>query len=153
MTKTDRQIAHALAAAESADVTETNGRRVTLVYGGGSFAHSVIEARLYLHGTRSYAQHDAAVWAIFTEKGKRKLRQIIQGYEPSLVVLDGWMADQVAIPSAWSEPTTLAPGLVVRETRAETCAEMWATEADAAIATAVASGAVILADYRRDPEP
>jgi hypothetical protein len=44
-------------------------------------------------------------------------------------------------------------GLVVRETRAATCDETWTTEANAAIAAAVASGAVILADYRRDPEP
>ncbi len=129
----------------SANITQENGRKATIVYGSDfGFSHHVVEVRLHAHGTRKYAQYDHAVFAQFTPKRKRNKRGITQGYRPSLVILEGWVADRVNMPSTFGEPEVLH-GIVSRRSRATSCDESWDREAAAAVAS---SGAEIIADYR-----
>lgn len=105
----------------------------------GWFGLTKTEAKLIEHGRKKYAQYDAAPFAVFVPKGKRKARWYVEGYRPYLVIADGW-----GLPDPKDALEPAGPGMKV--TRKLSCAEGWRTEADEFIKTLPKEA--ILADYR-----
>lgn len=115
--------------------------KATLVYQGDfGFAHSVVHVRDLEVRITPYAQYTQAVEATFTPKGKRNRRGMTQHYKPTLVVLEGWVDVRI--------PDTYAPRGDHEVSRATSFSGSWCDEAGAAVDTAIAAGARLLADYR-----
>jgi hypothetical protein len=88
-----------------------------------------------------YAQYVAALHVRYTRKGARNVVGFAQTSHPTLVVLDGWV--DVKIASIW------APGDgVSQHSRGRAFDEVWDKDFDAALASAIADGAVVMRDYR-----
>jgi hypothetical protein len=123
-------------------------KKVTLYIRGefmGNF-HKV-EATAYKVDLVPYAQYVEAVR--FTYKGKRQrlLREGVQTFRPSLVVLEGW--GHVDPPSMWGKTETLTDGTIVAHGAHSGCSEGWQHDFDALLADyVVKSGAKVLHDYR-----
>ncbi len=48
------------------------------------------EVRLWMAGTREYAQYQAAPFIVYTVKGKRTKRMFVASSHPYILVLKGW---------------------------------------------------------------
>lgn len=101
-----------------------------------------IEARLVEHGTRKWAQYDAAPYVDFVPKRARKVRRIQQSYKPSLLIIKGWNQPK---PDGIYGETEERGGVVVSRSRYSSCDPRWQSDFDAMIA---ASGVEIVVDYR-----
>jgi hypothetical protein len=103
-----------------------------------------VEARLVDHGRRKYAQYPAAPYVDFVPKGKRKVRRIVQGHRPSLLIVAGWNQPK---PDGIYDPATVKDEGAVLSMRGRysACDPRWQSDFDAMIE---ASGVEIVADYR-----
>lgn len=84
----------------------------------------------------------AAVKVTWVRKGARKRTGTWLTYEPTMVILEGWV--DVRVPDTFGEAEQEGP-VTVRSSRGLSFDPMWAREADAAIK---ASGARVLKDFR-----
>jgi hypothetical protein len=93
-----------------------------------------------------YAQHTGAVSALWVPRGKRAVRGTVQGYRPSLLVLEGW--DHPAPDSPFVHDYS-ADGVDVSRGRHSACSDGWQSDFDRMIDAYLAKGtALILADHR-----
>lgn len=53
------------------------------------------EGYLYEHGRRKYAQYNSAPYVKIKPRRKQKIRGLVQGYNPTLFIVEGWGHDQV----------------------------------------------------------
>lgn len=63
--------------------------KVTLYYQGG-FGMVKVEATRFKVEVRPHAQYERGVYVEMVPKGKRRAREFVQAYSPSLIVLEGW---------------------------------------------------------------
>jgi hypothetical protein len=114
-------------------------------FGGGP---NKTEVKLLDVGTKPYAQHASAAYAVFVPKGKRKPRQIgPEGFHPYILVLEGW--DHPEPDDCFTPRELSTTGCVVRRSRYTMFDERYQTEFDAKIDAYIAqSGAKVVADYR-----
>ena len=104
--------------------------------------YTTIQARDVSVHVESYAQYDAAVYCVFTPKGKRSPRAIVGTFMPTLIILDGWVDPQA--PGEYHAPQDgAAPGVTTQKGRHLSCSPAWTAEA---VAAAKATGKIV-ADY------
>lgn len=105
-----------------------------------------VEVRGWRAVVAPYAQHPAAVEVVFVPRGGRVERSFVQTYAPSLVVVDGWGGPEP--DGVYDDATTRvsASGASTTRGRYRSSDPRWQSDFDAKLA---ASGARILADYRR----
>lgn len=129
--------------------TKLNERRVT-IYLRGEFFGNIhrIEASAYAVEVGRYAQYPAAVHCAFRPKGCRRVRGTAQGYEPSLLILDGWGHPEPA--SMMTEPESTSSGTVVQVSRYMSCSPEWQSDFDAMIGAYLVEHpeVTVVADYR-----
>lgn len=120
-----------------------NEGKVTL-YVRAMFGVTKIEATKVTIEIKPYAQYPEAVWVRFLPKGKRKLRETVQSYKPSLVVLEGW-----GHPDFTEMFHKVDGGFM---TRYASCDPRWETEFDEQLAQYLAKmqNVQVLADYRTE---
>jgi hypothetical protein len=95
---------------------------------------------------RPYAQYAAGIYVEFVPKGKRKAREFVQAYSPSLVVLDGWGHLDPASP--W-EPAEERDGVTVQHGRYSACDPRWQGDFNEKLGAYLeATGATVLHDFR-----
>jgi len=117
------------------------------IYTLGMFGYSKTEATNLTITVGPYAQYTSAVKYEFKPKGKRKLVGYTQGYNPSLVVLDGWGHPDPS--DAMTAPEMSETGMVVRQTRYASYDSRYATEFNTMINAYIAEkGVKVVADYR-----
>jgi hypothetical protein len=107
-----------------------NLQKVTLYWQSPEWGGAIhkCEAKLVEHGTRRYAQYDAAPYARFIPKRKRKLRELVCfGRDPYLLILDGW--DRPEPPSMYG-PAKVSGGCIVQEGRHSMVGGPWKEEMD-----------------------
>lgn len=92
-----------------------------------------------------YAQYSQAVEVRYTGKGQRSRRGFVQGYKPTVVILEGHV--QLDVPDMWGEKKQGA-GVSVARARHSACSDGWSQDFDVALAAAVAKGAKVVADFR-----
>lgn len=104
------------------------------------------EGKLIEFGTRPYAQYKKTPYVTFIPTRKRYPRQILKGYKPFILILDGVGHPQP--PSAFNEP--VIHGLVtVYKSKYLSFDERYDTDFDTMIDKyIVESGARVIADYR-----
>lgn len=115
--------------------------KVTLYYVGEFGGFQKIEGHMYEHGRKKYAQYWAAPYIHIKPKRKRSVLQIIQGYNPTLVIVEGWghpeIRDLGAVSETSGDVTTTSYGLSFGEERTND----FNTFVDA-------FGDLVIADYR-----
>lgn len=117
--------------------------KCTLYYMGDmSFGYSKIEVKQAKVTRCRWAQYPGAVRLEMLKQRARRWQGFVQGYRPTLVIVDGW--NHIDPPSAFH---VRADGSKV--TRFSMCAPEWSPEFDTHLAAYIAaSGAKILRDYR-----
>jgi hypothetical protein len=96
---------------------------------------------------KPYAQYAAGVFVEFVPKGKRKAREFVQAYSPSLVVLDGWGHPDPESP--WESEVDRGNGVAVSVGRYSACDPRWQGDFDAKLSAYLeASSATMLHDFR-----
>lgn len=104
--------------------------KVTM-YFGSDFGMGIvkIEATRCDVEIKPYAQYAAGVFVEFVPKGKRKPRAFVQGYKPSLVVLEGWGHPDPESP--WEPAVERGNGVSVQQSRYSACDPRWQGDFDA----------------------
>lgn len=124
--------------------------KATLYFRGEFFGNiNKVEVREVETFRAAYAQYPAAPHAVFVPKGKRTKRGVVQGYKPSLVILEGW--GHVDPATFLGEPEEdKVVGLTVTKSRYSACAPEWETEFNAALSAYLEANpqVVVVADYR-----
>jgi len=98
---------------------------------------------------KSYAQYEDAVVITFIPKGKRNEREMVQTYQPDLVVLAGWGHD-LEPDSIWGETRPSGtPGVSVTNARYRSQDPRWGSEFGEKLqAYLTEKGLTLAADYR-----
>ena len=86
-----------------------------------------------------HAQYRSAVRYTYVERGKRKRVGFVEGYRPTLVVLDGWQTIELADPMKATGPTSSI-------TRHASCSDAWDVEFAEALTR---SGVNVAHDFRK----
>ena len=105
------------------------------------FSHRVTHVRDLRVHIGPCAQYSAAVHASFVVKGQRKRRGLIETYNPSLIVLEGWV--NVDVGDMFGEGVT-ENGTTAKMSRHLGFSDAWGEEARAAVK---ASGAKVVRDF------
>lgn len=103
----------------------------------------VVDAWLVEHGTRRWAQYEAAPFVDFVPKGARKARRWQGGYKPNLVIVEGHHAAELR--TEMFETVSESDSVRVERGRYSAFDSRWQSDFDARLA---ALGAEIVADYR-----
>jgi len=102
-----------------------------------------IECYLVEHGTREYAQYKNAPYVKFIPKGKRKICQIIKGYQPYILIVENW--NQPKPDGLYSEDTKTNNNVVICESKYQSFDDRYKSDFDNIIEN---SNVEIIADYR-----
>ncbi len=106
-----------------------------------------IEATRFEVEVRPFAQYPSGVYVEFLPKGKRKMRTLVQGYKPSLLVLDGWGHPDP--DSAFMPPVERGNGVSVQHGRYSACDPRWQGDFDAKMSAYLETPNVyVLHDFR-----
>lgn len=120
--------------------------KYTLYY-TGMFGVRKMEATVCEVEVKPYAQYNDAVHVKYVEKGKRKVQGFVQGYKPSLLVLEGWGHPDPA--SMFNDPTLSPSGVVSRMSSYASCDPRWQSDFDAQMGKYLEkTGAKVLHDFR-----
>jgi len=91
-------------------------RKVTIYTKSELFGNVIaIEAKLIEHGRKTWAQYDAAPFVRFVAKRKRSESEIVGGFAPFILIVDGW--NQPTPASIFGESTTSANGVSTSRSR------------------------------------
>ncbi len=116
---------------------------VTL-YFGGLLGMSKVEAKSCEIEVKPFAQYERGIYVKYVPKGKRKAREFVQSYRPSLVVLEGWGHPE---PDSMFLPST--DGGVTAHGRYSACDPRWEKDLAAKLAEhSEKTGAKVLHDFR-----
>lgn len=118
------------------------GKATLLAKSEFGFSYRVLHVRDLRVHIGMCAQHTHAVHASFVVKGQRKQRLIIETYNPSLIVLEGWV--NVDVGDMYGEGVT-ENGATAKMSRHLGFSNAWGEEARAAVK---ASGAKVVRDFR-----
>ena len=118
--------------------------KATLYLRNFILGYTKIEVREVRHWLGKHAQYEKAVHAEFIEKRKRKRVGIVETYQPSLVILDGW--GHPALPSPFDSAG--------HNRHVASDAKAWQKEFNEFLSQYLQESPVkVLADYRgHDPE-
>jgi hypothetical protein len=117
------------------------------IYVCGGFGYTKVEATEFSSELGPCAQYKSAVKYQYKPKGKRKLLAYVQGYQPSLLVLDGWGHPDPA--SAMTTPVLSENGFMVSQSRHLSFDPAYAAEFSSMINAYIAEkGVTVVADYR-----
>lgn len=121
------------------------GPKVT-IYTRSEFIGNVvaIRARLLGHGRKAYAQYDQAPYVRYVEKGKRTVRGIVQGYNPYILIVEGWDTPEPDSMMGESKSGNV-PGCTIRQSRYASFDPGWVKDFEAVLAK---SSVNVIADYR-----
>ena len=128
----------------------TNNKTPCTIYTRSEFMGNIVkyEGKLIEHGTTEYAQYKNAVFVKYVPKGKRKVRGFVQGYGPSLLILEGVghpEPDNMYNKAKKSETT----GMMVSSSRYSSHDERWQTDFNQMIESHIQKNAVnVMGDYR-----
>lgn len=115
----------------------------------GMFGIRVTEGWLLDHGTRKWAQYDAAPFVNFIPKGKRKAVSFIEGYNPYIVILAGHnLGLQKAVDDQFVAEAGATAGVTIVRSRYLSCDARYSTDFNAALAAR--SDLTVIADYRQE---
>ncbi len=122
-------------------------KKVTIYSGGGMFGITRYEAKLVAHGTKPYAQYEAAPFVHFVEKGKRTTRGIVQGYAPFILILDGHGHPEP--DEGFVDADISNTGMTCRRSRYASCDPRYQTDFNSLISGYLdANPGLVVADYR-----
>jgi hypothetical protein len=127
--------------------TTYDGDKVTIYFRGeDSLMGNVhkVEARLWAHGTKEYAQYQAAPFIIYTPKGKRNKRGFTATSHPYILVVKGW-GQWPAPPDPFTSPVSEG-GVTVTKSRYLSHDDRYVQDFEAVLGTVDAVD--IIADYR-----
>ena len=119
-------------------------QKVTVYYTSEMFG-SVVKQTGYLvdHGRMKYAQYDNAPFVTFIPAKKRTAYRIVKGYNPYIIICDGWNTPEP--DGMFGDPTPTGTGMIMRKSRYSCFDDGYKTDFDRRLSE---SGAVIIADYR-----
>jgi hypothetical protein len=95
-----------------------------------SHSYTVVRARDVKVFVAPHAQHARGVYCGFTVRGARRVQAFVEGFQPTLIVVDGW--PDVSLAGDCHAPTDAGNGVTVAKGRALSCSPMWGHEARAA---------------------
>lgn len=116
-------------------------QKVTILTRGGLGNIVAIHAKLIDHGRKPYAQYKSAPFVKYVKKNARKPVGFVQGYDPYLVILDGWQ--DIESQSLWGKTETRDNGVTISSAKFASCDSGWQKEFEA---ENTFTG--IIADYR-----
>lgn len=107
------------------------------------------EGYLIAHGKSQYAQYNDCPFVEFVPKGKRNPVRIRKGYQPFILIAEGW--DLQGMPSAFTKEE--GQGCTISRSRHSAFSDEWITEFNNWINPFIAMGRIkVIADYRYNKE-
>ncbi len=127
--------------------TEHKSLKATVYYIGGFFGHNSIEIRLHESGYREYAQYPSVPYIVYTQKNCRTKKMMLKGYEPYIVVVEGWGHDKLSVFH-----TEKVTGLgTVQTGKYSSCDSRWSSDLDLFLNEKIENGSMkTLFDSRKE---